>query len=336
MQHFFQGFLLTLLAIAGILGGLYFFQERGVKLMEAPVVAELTDTYQEGLRTIMAVAGHHLEVDRSSAASVIPLPESALSSSRTDEAPSFVDISWSRDIVLEKLRKKGFSRGAIKGAERYLLYIEAYRDEALRDMHRSGVSASITLAQGIIESNAGASRLAKKTNNHFGIKARQLPSARAKINQKRYQSITDADFTVVSPAVGVSQHWDDNSYDRFETYRSVQDSYRRHSALLTSTCSKPRKGCYAWIWKAFPITDKPIDITAWAKRFEPVSGIAAETFFEGRTSLPYYAAQAAGLKMAGYATSATYHRKLAYLIDTYELWRFDADLIRAMGANYFQ
>jgi len=40
--------------------------------------------------------------------------------------------------------------------------------------------------------------------------------------------------------------------------------------------------------------------------------------------------------MAGYATSPTYHRKLAYLIDTYELWRFDADLIRAVGHSRVQ
>lgn len=330
MQHFINGFLLAVAAIASIFGGLYLFQERGITLMEAPVIAELTDTYREGLRAIAAAA--QLEA---------PGPATRVHAPRTGQTPlsatpTAIDVTWKRELVLEKLRKKGFSTKAVRGAERYLLYIEAYREEALRDMYRSGVPASITLAQGILESNAGESRLARKTNNHFGIKARHKPSARAKIQEKRYKDLHDGDFTISAPAVGVSQHWDDYAYDRFEVYRSVSDSYRRHSALLTNACNRPRKGCYSWIWRAFPVTDQPVDISEWGRRFQAVSGIAPESFFEGRTSLPYYAAQAAGLKMAGYATSPTYHRKLAYLIDTYELWRFDADLIRAVGHSRVQ
>jgi flagellum-specific peptidoglycan hydrolase FlgJ len=67
-----------------------------------------------------------------------------------------------------------------------------------------------------------------------------------------------------------------------------------------------------------------------AALYEPSSGIAAKEFFNGQTVVPYYAAAAAGLKMAGYATSPTYHKKLFYLIETYELWQFDIDLIRAL------
>jgi hypothetical protein len=67
-----------------------------------------------------------------------------------------------------------------------------------------------------------------------------------------------------------------------------------------------------------------------AELYRRSSGIAAEDFFSGRTVVPYYAAAAAGLKMAGYATSPTYHQKLFYLIETYELWQFDIDLIQAL------
>lgn len=51
-------------------------------------------------------------------------------------------------------------------------YIDKYKDIAIIEMHRSGVPASITLSQGILESNSGNSRLAKFANNHFGIKCK--------------------------------------------------------------------------------------------------------------------------------------------------------------------
>ena len=58
------------------------------------------------------------------------------------------------------------------GAEKNprLAYIEKYAPLAVSEMERTGVPASITLAQGMLESNAGLSALAVKGNNHFGIK----------------------------------------------------------------------------------------------------------------------------------------------------------------------
>lgn len=49
-------------------------------------------------------------------------------------------------------------------------YIDRYQELAISEMERTGVPASIKLAQGILESNAGRSTLARKANNHFGIK----------------------------------------------------------------------------------------------------------------------------------------------------------------------
>ena len=49
-------------------------------------------------------------------------------------------------------------------------YIETYKDIAMREMERTGIPASITLAQGILESGDGNSTLARRGNNHFGIK----------------------------------------------------------------------------------------------------------------------------------------------------------------------
>ena len=52
------------------------------------------------------------------------------------------------------------------------VYIENYKDLAIVEMYRTGIPASITLAQGLHESNYGTSRLAKEANNHFGIKCK--------------------------------------------------------------------------------------------------------------------------------------------------------------------
>src|SRR6185503_676104 len=49
-------------------------------------------------------------------------------------------------------------------------YISLYKDDAVRDMLKTGVPASITLAQAMLESDNGNSTLAREANNHFGIK----------------------------------------------------------------------------------------------------------------------------------------------------------------------
>lgn len=51
-----------------------------------------------------------------------------------------------------------------------LRYIERYKDVAIQEMERAGIPASIKLAQGLLESGAGTSHLARNANNHFGIK----------------------------------------------------------------------------------------------------------------------------------------------------------------------
>lgn len=58
-------------------------------------------------------------------------------------------------------------------AEQQILdYVDLYRNIAIQEMNRTGIPASITLAQGIIESRYGMSGLAKNSNNHFGIKCK--------------------------------------------------------------------------------------------------------------------------------------------------------------------
>jgi LysM repeat protein len=87
-------------------------------------------------------------------------------------------------------------------------YIETYREAAIAEMKRSGVPASITLSQGILETEAGNSELVKKSNNHFGIKCK-------------------SDWTGESV-----RHTDDAPNECFRKYNSAADSYKDHSDYL--------------------------------------------------------------------------------------------------------
>lgn len=87
-------------------------------------------------------------------------------------------------------------------------YIEKYKDFAIREMKRMGVPASITLAQGLHESEFGNSVLVKKSNNHFGIKCKS------------------------SWTGGGVSHDDDAPGECFRTYKSAEESYRDHSNYL--------------------------------------------------------------------------------------------------------
>lgn len=87
-------------------------------------------------------------------------------------------------------------------------YIKKYSGIAVEEMKRSGVPASITLAQGLLESGAGQSRLATKANNHFGIKC-----------HKNWKGKT-------------IYHDDDAKGECFRAYNKPEESFRDHSDFL--------------------------------------------------------------------------------------------------------
>ncbi len=87
-------------------------------------------------------------------------------------------------------------------------YIETYRDIAIAEMKRAGIPASITLAQGLLETESGNSDLVKRSNNHFGIKCKSNWTG---------ESVT---------------HTDDAPNECFRKYNSAADSYRDHSDFL--------------------------------------------------------------------------------------------------------
>lgn len=108
-------------------------------------------------------------------------------------------------------------------------YITSWSGTAVDQMIEYGIPASITLAQGILESSYGNSYLAQNGNNHFGIKCH--------------------DWT------GATIHKDDDSKNEcFRKYKNAKDSYQDHSKFLTS------RSRYAELF----LLDKT-DYTAWAK-----------------------------------------------------------------------
>ncbi|MBR4962551.1 MAG: glucosaminidase domain-containing protein [Muribaculaceae bacterium] len=92
----------------------------------------------------------------------------------------------------------------------YLAYIDKYKDEAIRQQKRYKIPASITLAQGLLESGAGNGTLAKESNNHFGIKCHGVWEG-----EKVY-------------------HDDDEKGECFRKYDNPFQSYEDHSLFLTS------------------------------------------------------------------------------------------------------
>ena len=88
-------------------------------------------------------------------------------------------------------------------------YISKWKEEAIYQMHKYGIPASITLAQGILESAYGNSELAKYGNNHFGIKCHNKCLGCRCVN-----------------------YTDDSIYDMFRSFKTDWESFREHSRIL--------------------------------------------------------------------------------------------------------
>jgi len=122
-----------------------------------------------------------------------------------------------------------YGLSAQKQSEVTLNYINKYKGIAIKEMERTGIPASITLAQAIVESGSGESNLAKKANNHFGIKCKTEWTG-----EKFYQD-------------------DDAKNECFRVYPSAESSFIDHSNFL-----KDRPN-YASLFELDPVDD-----TAWA------------------------------------------------------------------------
>ncbi len=95
----------------------------------------------------------------------------------------------------------------ITGPSNAVAYVERYKRIAVAEARRTGIPASIKLAQGILESGYGSSTLAKKSNNHFGIKCGSGWSGRT----VQYKGSC------------------------YRVFRDGDDSYKQHSNFLTGS-----------------------------------------------------------------------------------------------------
>lgn len=122
-------------------------------------------------------------------------------------------------------------------------YIAAYKDLAMAEMQRTGIPASIKLAQGILESQAGESPLSKRSNNHFGIKCK-------------------TDWTGAR-----TYHDDDARGECFRVYNTVEESYKDHSEFLKT---RPH---YSFLF----LLD-PADYKAWANGLKKAGYATSKTY----------------------------------------------------------
>jgi len=108
-----------------------------------------------------------------------------------------------KEIAKLEKRKSNLDR-------RTIAYISLYAPVAMEEMKNHKIPASITLAQGILESGNGLSNLALKSNNHFGVKCHK---------GWKGESV---------------RHDDDKDQECFRKYRYVKTSYRDHSEFLST------------------------------------------------------------------------------------------------------
>ena len=142
-------------------------------------------------------------------------------------------------------------------------YIQTYKEIAQKEMTLYNIPASITLAQGILESASGKGRLSVEANNHFGIKCHTWTGAKI-------------------------YHDDDKKGECFRKYNNAKYSFRDHSLFLSSR-----------------------------KRYASLFNL----------NISNYKAWARGLKAAGYATDRKYPQKLISLIERYELYKYDDEVL---------
>jgi len=135
------------------------------------------------------------------------------------------------------------STGFVDAQSARQIYIDTYDVTAMREMKQYGIPASITLAQGILESGDGKSSLAKKSNNHFGIKCHGDWKG-----QKVY-------------------HDDDKKDECFRKYKEPDASFRDHSLFLAN------RSRYAFLFDL-----KQDDYRGWAKGLQKAGYATSKTY----------------------------------------------------------
>ncbi len=146
----------------------------------------------------------------------IMAPEIIVVSRNNLDASKFANISV---LLQPSLYQKYADQKSTLDTKKYNCdkYVNQFKSIATSEMQKFGIPASITLAQGLLESDAGFSSLAKRNHNHFGMKC----------------------FSKSCKKGHCSNHTDDSHKDFFRIYKSNWESYRAHSKLLQNKRYKP-------------------------------------------------------------------------------------------------
>jgi hypothetical protein len=157
-----------------------------------------------------------------------------------------------RGLLRPEEISEGVSAGKTAGrqlapaGEAQKAYVEKYAGMAMEQMRRYGIPASVTLAQGILESRSGQSGLSVQGNNHFGIKATK---------------------SWLSRGGGYLVFDDDKPNEKFCKYASAAESFEHHSRFLVDNKR------YAGLFKL-----APDDHSGWARGLQAAGYATAKTY----------------------------------------------------------
>lgn len=160
---------------------------------------------------------------RKSESSTITQKKTAVKSTKTKKkvkvhrAQHFSNLTFIMSPTYAK--RKGIPKDVVAEKKQNCYnYVKKFKKIALNEQSEYGILASITLAQGLLESNAGDSRLARESDNHFGIKCR-----------RKCRGCTCRNYH------------DDDIFDMFRVFKNPEESFREHSILLNNSRYKKLK-----------------------------------------------------------------------------------------------
>ncbi|MBQ0073472.1 MAG: glucosaminidase domain-containing protein [Prevotella sp.] len=197
------------------------------------------------------------------------------------------------------------SSAQIKWNSTYQAYIDRYKDIAIEQMLTHKIPASITLAQGLLESGAGRSTLSTQGNNHFGIKCHDWTG------RKLYKD-------------------DDEKNDCFRVYSNVRESYEDHSRFL----KKPRYD------RLFTLSTQ--DYKGWAKGLKACGYATSPTYaqqliniielyqlhkYDKATSFDKYLAEHSGANTSGHTPT----HKIEYCNKNYYIVAKHGDTFKSLS-----
>lgn len=265
LKAFYAGWLSSFLPIIiiAVIGKRDVFTTFFAHLKGLPVIGKLTADFKTGVQLAGATFLQRLEAYNNNIQSDKPL--SLATTTPTGE------WTWTYDKMEQRLNEKMGSRQA-RARQKFLTYIRQYAPWAVAEMAQSRIPASVTLAQGILETNAGNSYIARKANNHFGIKCYR------KSDFGKDGTIDDSDYYHHALAYDCIRITDDNFYDRFHVYESAALSFKHHTLFLS------QQKRYSWMIQQYSGS---------------IGGnCLVESHWFGTKTVPYYAAWCIGLKKA--------------------------------------